>query len=339
MDRLEKFNQVALACYGQAISSTEQQAIDFDPGQTSLFRAQLQALASQAGQATTPEALQDVQQLFRAELQKYRDSAQEQIRRLRLDVDAAALALEEFAGHTTTSGDDHEKTLKQSLQRLDSVATSGRLEEVKEAIRSASAGILASFDQMRASSQLAVAQLKDEIRLLHQKLDPGGRAARQESAPPAPAAPAPMLPTVSSPELDARIALLLRQNSPFCVVLVVLRNLNSLAVRSSPAVVAEGLECLESRLRGILGRDAMVKRRSARQFVAILTASPRDAMALSRDLAHKLAEPFFFEKHGVSQTISFQLSAGMLDHRADADPAKFHDRLEKLALTLAGSTE
>ena len=128
MERLEKFKDVALECYGLAIASTEQNVIEVDQEQAALFRAELQALVNQLGEATTPEHVRKIQDLFGEDLREYRDSAHEQIRQLRKEMDAALSALEEFAGDSAARGDDHEKELKQALKTLDAAASSDRLE-------------------------------------------------------------------------------------------------------------------------------------------------------------------------------------------------------------------
>ncbi len=64
---------------------------------------------NQLGEATTPEQVQNIQDLFGGDLREYRDSTHEQLRQLRKEMDAAVSALEEFAGDTAARGDDHEK--------------------------------------------------------------------------------------------------------------------------------------------------------------------------------------------------------------------------------------
>src|SRR5579862_6221997 len=77
MERLEKFKKVALECYGLAIASTEQNVIEVDHEQAAAFRGELQALVNQLGEASSPEQLQGIQDLFGGELREYRDSTHE----------------------------------------------------------------------------------------------------------------------------------------------------------------------------------------------------------------------------------------------------------------------
>jgi GGDEF domain-containing protein len=327
MERLEKFKRAAVDCYGLAITSTEENVIEFDEKQADRFRNGLHGLANQLSRVTTPEQLRKIQELFHEELHDYRDHTHEQIRRLRREVEAAASALEEFAGNSVTSGDDYEKTLKQSLQRLDAVSASDRIEDIRAAIREASSGILSSFTQMRAINQVAVAQLKDEIRLLHQKIQAGRRRTTVTE---------PTSGTWNRQEIDDRIDQLLSQDTSFCLVLVVLKNFRILASRNSSSVMEDAIHSLQARLEGSLGTASTLGRWTTNQFVAILDIPPSNAVNLSREVAQKLMEPYSFEEKGAPRTLSFQVAAGLVDHRTGADALKFHGRLEKLSVALGG---
>ena len=54
-------------------------------------------------------------------------------------------------------------------------------------------------------------------------------------------------------------------------------------------------------------------------------------------MAQKLMEPYYFQDQGAPRTLSFQVTAGMVDHRTGADVLKFHARLEQLSKALGGS--
>ncbi len=324
MEQLEKFKKVALECYGLAITSTEQNVIELDHQQAAQFRGELQALANRLGESTSPEQLQSIQDLFRGELREYRDSTHEHIRRLRKEMDAAVAALDEFAGNATSRGDDHEKDLKYALKALDTAAASDRADLMKSAIRAASADILSSFEQMQALNQFAIAQLKDEIRLLHQKIQAGRPPVALNAE------------TWNRQDVDHRIDQMLSQNTSFCLVLIVLRNLKTLASRYSGAVVEEALESLQVRLRDMLGGESMLGRWTTNQFVAILRVAPGNAMAISREAAQKLTEPYSFKHEGIPCTLVFQVASGVVEHQAGSDVLKFQNKLASLSKALGG---
>jgi GGDEF domain-containing protein len=324
MERLERDKSVALECYGLAIASTEQNVIEVDQEQASLFRAELQELVRQLGEEATPEQLRKIQDRFRDDLREYRNSTHEQIRQLRKEMDAALSALEEFAGGTTAHGDVHEKTLKRALKSLEGAAFSGRFEDIRAMIRAASADILSSFAQMRVQNQLAMAQLKDEIRVLHQRIQGAPRSAALAAE------------TWNRHDIDHRIDEMLKQNTSFCLVLIVLKNLKSLTSRYSSAVAEDALQALEVRLHDSLAGASMLGRWTANQFVAILHVSPSSAMAASRDASQKLGEPYSFTHNGVPSTLVFQVAAGVVDYQAGSDALKFQPKLASLSAALGG---
>ncbi len=85
---------------------------------------------------------------------------------------------------------------------------------------------------MQARNQFAMAQLKDEIRLLHQKIQAGRRPAALAAE------------TWNRQDVDRRIDEMLKQNTSFCLVLIVLQNLKPLASRYSGAAVEDALQAL-----------------------------------------------------------------------------------------------
>ena len=168
---------------------------------------------------------------------------------------------------------------------------------------------------MQAQNQFAVAQLKDEIRLLHQKIQAGRRSA------------APAVETWNRQEVESRIDEMLKQNTSFCLVLIVLKNLKPLTSRYSGAAVEDALQALQVRLRDPLGGASMLGRWTANQFVAILNVAPSRAMAASRDAAQKIAEPYSFTHKGIPSTLVFQVAAGVVDYQDGSDALKFQTQV------------
>ncbi len=324
MERLEKLKDMALECYGLALASTEENVIEVDLREAGLFRAELQSLAKQLGEAATPEDVRRIQDLFGEDLRGYRDSTHAQLRQLRKEMGAALSALEDFAEAAAARGDNHESELKQSLKSLETAAFSSRFEDIRAAIRAASAEILSSFEQLRAQNQFAVAQLKDEIRVLHQRVQAGRRSTPQ------------VLDTRTRQDVEERIDEMLKQNTSFCLVLIVLKNLKAQASRYSAAAVEDALHELQVRLRDALGDVSMLGSWAGNQFVAILNVAPSRAMAASRDAAQKIAEPYSCTHNGIPSSLVFQVAAGVVDHQGGSDVLKFHPKLASLSVALGG---
>jgi GGDEF domain-containing protein len=177
---------------------------------------------------------------------------------------------------------------------------------------------------MRASNHLAIAQLKDEIRLLHQEV----KAARRSQTPD-PAAE-------SRQRITGRMEEFIKKNTPFSVLLVVVRNLEGLQNCYSADVIASALRGFQGRFENILPSSAIVGRWAKDQFAAILSTAPGNAIEMSSEVVRKLSEPFIEQGKGGSHSIVFNPRAGVIEYGTGSDLAKFQVRLKQLSDALAG---
>ena len=324
LDRLEELHRTALNCYSSALRSTEQNAIELDAAQTAHFRAQLQALRDQLRADAGRRELESVQASFDTELKNYRDKTGEQVQKLRREVQAAAAALDSFAGSISESEVNLESGLKRELNILSQSAEKDDLQAMRGVIRSSTTKIAASIQQMRSSNQLAIAQLKDEIRLLHQEV----RSARgAQTADPA---------AESRQQITGRMQESINKNVAFSVLVVVVRNLEGLQNCYSQAVIDSALRGFQARFENILPPATSVGRWAKDQFAAILTTAPGSAIDMSGDVVRKLTEPFQEQDQGVTHSIAFNPRAGLIEFSPGSDLAKFQAKLKQLADALAG---
>src|SRR5207244_525844 len=134
--------------------------------------------------------------------------------------------------------------------------------------------------QLRRSHQLVVSQLQDEIRTLHQAMDSERGKVDRDFASGA----------WSRQKINERIAHLLQENEPFCVLLVNVKNLRSLGRQHPPAVITDALKVLVKEFDALLGGGSMIGRWSEDIFSAILEMmDPSVAMSLSADVNRKLS--------------------------------------------------
>jgi GGDEF domain-containing protein len=319
LERLEELQRTALACYSEALHSTGQNAIELDTAQTAHFRAQMEALRERLRADAGAGELQRVQTSFDAELKDYHDKTREQVQHLRQEVQAAAAAVEAFAGSINETEISLESGIRRELNGLNQAAASGDVQEIRGAIQASTSKIGASIQQMRASNQLAIAQLKDEIRLLHQEVQ---AARRSQTADPA---------AESRARINGRMEELIRKNAAFSVLLVVVRNLEGLQNCYSANVIDTAVRGFQARFENILPSSAVVGRWAKDQFAAILSTAPGSAMEMSSEVVRKLSEPFFEREKGQTHSVGFSPRAGVIEFSAGSDPAKFEARLRQLA--------
>jgi len=324
LDRLEELSRTAIACYGQAIHSAENHAIEIDPLHAARFRSRLSLLNERVKAGASTQELNAVQASFDGELKDYQKTAREQIERLRRDFAAAAAAVEALAKTVASNGTDLDQDLNRQLAHLKRAAASNDLQEIRSEVHAAVTKIATSVQSMHASNQMAIAQMKDEIRLLHEEV----KAARGSKTADADAA-------ADALAANRTLAKFTAQNRPFSALLAVVENLNGLRMLYPPNAVESGLCSFESRFRGLLP-GVVVERRGKHQFIAILDTDQKDVIAMSGELAKKLSLPFVEEEKGVSHTLRLSAGVGILEFKPGTDPGKFESKLEQLAQALSG---
>jgi GGDEF domain-containing protein len=324
LERLEELHRAAVHCYSEALRSTEQNAIELDSAQAARFRAQLQALRDQLRADAGPAELEGIQTSFDTELKDYRDETRGQVQRLRQEVQAAAAAVESFAGSIGESEVNLESGLKRELNSLKQSALSNDVQEIRGAIHASTAKIAASIEQMRSANQLAIAQLKDEIRLLHQEVQAG-----RHSQTPDPS-------SEGRRRINGRMEEFIRKNTPFSVLLVVVRNLDGLQNCFPASVIASALRGFQSRFQNLVPSSTIVDRWAKDQFAAILSTAPGHAVDMSSVVVRGLSEPFLEQDQGAAHSVAFNPRAGVVEFRPGWDLAKFEVKLKQLAEALAG---
>jgi GGDEF domain-containing protein len=325
LDRLHDLQQATLECYAQAIASITQYAVAPDQARAAEFRKNLQTLEKQLREAESAESIQAVENALRGELRDYQEHAHSRLDQLHQEVIGAAKAMKIFAESVSSNGADHEKQMEHELKHLDVLTTYEDLSQIRNGLQDARSSLAASFEQLRRSNQLVIAQLQDEIRLLHQAIQSERRALFTDRS----------SGTWNHQKMAERIEELMRLDDPFCLLLVKIRNLKRMDGRYSRVVIEGALKAVLTRFKNLAGEDAMLGRWSDDEFVAILPVEPTSALALSRDVTRKLSGNYAVQENGVPQNIVLQVVSGIVDRKVRELPAKFHKRLEQLTATMS----
>jgi GGDEF domain-containing protein len=326
LDEAEKLLGCYVDSYAKAIDSTAHYAVEVDPLLAVEFRQNLKLIEEQSRTAATVDQLHDAQSSFRGELREYRDKSTVQLNKMRREVENATAAMIVFAETLASNGENHELEVLTKLQDLEATAKKDRLEEIRGGIGVAVKGIQSSVEQMHRGNQLVVAQLHDEIRVLHHQIQQERKALYTDRASGA----------WNRQKIDTHIDNLLRQNQPFCLLLVSVRNLKRIESQQSRTVVEGTLQALIARFGAVIGEDAIIGRWGQDQFVAILDVPAARAISLSAEASTKLSGTYAVQENGQSQKVAVQASAGVIDQAAGVTADSFHRKLEQLAVAISG---
>jgi GGDEF domain-containing protein len=327
LDRMEELLRTIAANYGHSIGSTGQYAVEVDHLDANVYREHMQSIKTQAERASTVDDWQQIQASFRDELRDYRDKSSERIRQLKQDINSAVKAMQVFADSVAISGADHEEQLKGALMQLHGVAKSNNLPGIRVIVESATQTIEASFEKLQKEHQLVIAQLRDELRLLHQQIEAERRVAFLDRA----------TGVWNRQKTDSHIAQLLSNDEPFCILLVHLRNLRRLQGQYSRNVIEGAIKAFLQRFANMVGDDCALGRWNEEDFAAVLQVEPSVAMTLSREAAKRLTGLYSVQENGLSQTVPLQAIAGLIDRAAGADGPTFQQKLLQMSDALANA--
>ncbi|HTD42795.1 MAG TPA: diguanylate cyclase [Bryobacteraceae bacterium] len=327
LNRMENLLQTVTAGYGNAVRSTAQYAIEIDSLDAQLFRQHIEALEEQVGTAAATEHWEALQVSFRNELRAYRDKATEQLERMRADIKAAADAMLIFAESVASNGLDHQEQLQEELGQLKSAIEDENLSQVRAVIGSAVSTITASVAKMQSSHKLVIAQLRDEMRLLHKQIDTERRTLYTDRT----------TGLWNRQKLDSQITDRLENDQAFCMLLVRLRNLKQLETGYSRAVVEGAIKALLQRFTAMIGEQTLLGRWNDENFAAILDIEQAEAIAISREATAKLSGTYSVLGNGAWQNVPLEAVAAVIDHPAHGDGASFHQDLLKMSAALSNA--
>jgi GGDEF domain-containing protein len=317
----------ARECYALAIHSTAHYAVEVDAALAVEFRDNLKKIEEQSREAVSVDQLRSAQSSFRGELREYRDKSSAQLLKMRQEVESATAAMTIFAQTVASNGEDHEQEVATQLKALETTARANNINEIRGGIGAAISGIQVSVERIQRSNQLVIAQLQDEIRVLHLQVEQERKALFTDRASGA----------WNRQKIDIHLDNLLRQNQPFCLLLVSVRNLKRIETQYSRTVVEGTLKALISRFVALLGDDAVVGRWTSDQFVAVLDMPATRAMTLSTEATRKLSGRYAVQENGLSQSVALQATAGVIDRTPGGDSTTFLQKLEQLAVAISGA--
>jgi GGDEF domain-containing protein len=177
---------------------------------------------------------------------------------------------------------------------------------------------------MERAHTLVIAQLRDEIRLLHAQVDAERRALLLDG----------VMDVWNRQKFESQLEEMLEGQEPFCVLVVCIRNLKRLDQRYSPEIMERSVKALVQRFSTLVGDRAVLGRWDEESFAAIVNVEPAAAIDLSRQAAKRLSGAYSIQENGMSRTVELQASAGVIDHGPGGDEHAFRQKLLQMCAAL-----
>lgn len=324
LERLEGLAACLSECYRLAIRASADCAIELDAGEAAEFRERLRALAGAPGTAESCAGVRRMHSGFRNALREYRSLTQGRVDHLRNEVEAGAAALAALTSDLSATGDDHQEQMNRELERLREMCGWQNPADIRRGLESAIAGIARAVERMQAAHRMIIAQLRDEIRTLHEHIEFSRRAVGVDSATGA----------WTREKTAERLEDLLREDQVFWVVLVTVANFERLQSRYSPPVVASALQAVVAGLRELAGPQPVIGRWSCGEFLVLLEVDPSDAMTLAREAPTRLSTSYIISGAPASMPVPLEIATGTLERTAACAREAFFKKLDQLSAAL-----
>ena len=289
--RSDELRELAAKEYAQLVRTAGEYVIDFDPRQTVEFRAHMGKLQSLAEKVSKPQDYFDVHASFRGELRRYRDWAADEIVKMRGQIASAEVAMQKVAESMTSSGGDLELQMNAEIERLQKASASNDLSVIQDGIREATTGLAESYEQLKNSNHMTIAQLQDEIRALHKEVADERRALLTDKQSGA----------WTRNKLDSRMEDLLRQNEPFWVLF--LKWEMKTEIEDHPDATSQAMHAMVHRLERLLGKDALIGRWGPGLFATIVELDPVTEEEISKEVRAKLSGMYSIQEDGLNVSI------------------------------------
>ena len=208
------------------------------------------------------------------------------------------------------------------------MTASENLSEVRSGIHGVISRLLDAIAQMQRSSQMTIAQLRDEIRMLHHNIESKRRAAVTDAATGA----------WNRQKSEHRMRDLLKEHEAFRVLLISVTNFKRVEGLFSAAVAEGALKELTRRLREIIGADPPIGRWAEHEFIVLLDLDPAAAMALCRETSLKLSATYTLPDRLSQQPVQLEVTTGLIERAAGADGEAFLEKLAQLSVELGGNS-
>jgi GGDEF domain-containing protein len=324
LDRFESNQKASLAGYVAAVECMAQYAVDVDPSLTEKHRGYLRIIRQQVMDARQPEALMETQSALRAELRDFRDKCEIHLSGLKQEFTAALLSLSDVMGSLASSGQGQEKHLKQELTALETLAEASDPEELRRGVHSAVRTIADCVQQMKRENDVIVAQFKDEIRMMHGRIQMAEASATLDTATGA----------LKRSEFENRVRRDVLRDVQVCLGIARIGNYRDLRSRHGTHLIGEALVALARRIREGLGENVDLGRWSEDTFMVKLLCAKQDALKLSKELGHRVAGAYVCMEEGRRYTLNLTINIGTIDFHASDDGDQFLAKAELLCGSL-----
>jgi hypothetical protein len=226
LESAEAARRAAAQSFAAAVQTAADNVVEVHPEEAEAFRQKVLQLAGRLEASPTADDIEAARRDYSNQLRRYREQAGERVRRMREELRGAVAAMQAVAADVASGGERHEEVLRREFHNLEAAAEANPATELRAAVRQTIARVTKSFEDLKRAQALAIAQLRDEIRVLQAELDRGRKSAALARLEPV------------GPHIDRA----LHRGEAFSVVLLALPGLRALEAQHKAEVLESAVQ-------------------------------------------------------------------------------------------------
>lgn len=310
----------------RAISTSADYAVEVEPAKLRNCRENLRKIALRAESAVTSRDVDEVQSSFRGELRLYRDQTKEAIGHLRAELHSARTMMQNLSDGMVHSGEDLQTSVNKELGRLQESAKQDDLTAIRKTISETTEAIASSCAKLKQQQDLIVAQLMDEIQMLHKEAEKERRAALTD----------PDTGAWNRQKLDSRITDLILLNQPFCLFLIVVANDRQLSKDVPKEHVSEALRAMLKRAAKLVKEDTMEGRWSRNTFSILTDLAASSLSADAQKMEEALRGAYTVQEDSASHEVFLDIHVRMVERLRGMTEAEFYPHIGQATYKIGG---
>ena len=290
-------------------------------------RKQLRLLAKQGEGVKHEQEFAGWAQLVRGQLSEYRTVLEGRVDQQKKDLESTGAALQEAMEVVAQQGEDQTKRLQVELGNLSQLRSVNKLDDVHRGIDTVSHSLTDVVRTMQVQNSLVVAQMRDEIRTLQQRLEIAERRNRTVNGNLSNRGP-----------FERRLQTKIAADEVFSLFLIRITNWKQLLPGLSQEKAQTLVNEVSVRLGAALGSETFAGRWYDGYFAAIVAAAKRQAIDATQDVVQKVSGAYKLGSAPTERPVQISIRVSVLEHYSGQTAEHLLKRVDEMIRAYEGGT-
>ncbi len=304
LDRLDSIIDAIRRGYCRSLATVADHPSAADVADQQAFRTQVLALAEQLKHAETHPELAAIAPAFEEQIVGLDKKSRAYLANLQKELTATVTALQQVTASFASTGEDHGERLRKELDQLGRLSGAKSIEVIRVGLQEVHRRIGDAVVELQRQNQLVVAQLRDEIRALHeqiQRVEATEKRSAQKGT------------LFNRNTFELRVTEWLASRQVFCLLVVRLSNWQQIVGQASHDQADELLSHVFQRLQRAVGPETFCARWHEGYFASIVPLDKVTTMKTSKEIVGRLEGEYTLSS---SLRFRIQVSTGVIDARS-----------------------